>query len=126
MSEEVPLTEEWLASVGFKYNEPGEMQTFRHWFLKFNEKNDHGLYIRTTKPGWFNRNGEHISADNGWFLWVGREHNSFHLRHIHNQSDIINIVEALSGYEWRPENYMYGMVMTTEQKEQLHVQEKTE
>jgi hypothetical protein len=122
-SKEIPLTEEWLLSVGFKYREPDERQTFRHWFLKFDENDNYGLYIETTKPGWFNRNGEHIGADNGWYLWAGREHNFFHLRHIHNLSDIITIVEALSGYEWKPENHMYGMVMTAEQNEKLNVRE---
>ena len=105
-----------MAKVGFKYREPEERQQFRHWILKFDEKDDYGLYIETTKPGWFNRDGDHINADSGWFLWVGREHHHFHLRHIHNQSDMIAIVEAFSGYEWKPENHMYGMVMSAKQK----------
>lgn len=101
MSDE-PITEEWLAEVGFKYREPGERQPFRHWTLQFSEPDDYGLYIETTKPGWINSHGEHIGRDMGWFLWAGREHHSFHLRHVFLRSEIIALVEALSGLPWKP------------------------
>ena len=110
MVEQIPLTEEWLASVGFKYRPPEERQPFKHWKIQINQKNDYGLYIETTKPGWINSLGEHVNADAGWFLWAGREHHFFHIRHVYNQSDIISIVEAFSGWEWNPENHVYGQV----------------
>lgn len=36
------ITEEWLAEVGFKYREPEERQTFRHWTLTFSQHDDDG------------------------------------------------------------------------------------
>lgn len=96
------ITDGWLASVGFKYREPDERQSFRHWTLTFNQHDDDGLYIETTAPGWFNRHGDHINADGGWFLWIGRKHHHLHLRHVWDRSEIIAIVEAIIGQRWVP------------------------
>ncbi len=96
------ITEEWLASVGFKYRDPEERQPFKHWTLTFREHDDYGLYLETTAPGWLNRNGEHIAADQGWYLWLGRGHKHFHLRHVFEREEIIAIVEALTGQKWEP------------------------
>lgn len=96
------ITEGWLASVGFKYREPGERQQFRHWTLTFSEPDDCGLYLETTMPGWINRNGEHVGKDRGWFLWLGREHKFMHLRHVFETEEIVAIVEALAGQSWVP------------------------
>lgn len=96
------ITEEWLASVGFKFREPGERQPWRHWTLTFSEQDDHGLYLETTMPGWLNRHGEHVNADSGWFLWIGRGSQFMHLRHVFEQSEVIALVEALTGQPWVP------------------------
>lgn len=96
------ITEDWLASVGFKYREPEERQPFRHWTLTFFEPDDYGLYLETTMPGWLNSQGDHINADGGWFLWIGREHKFMHLRHVYEQSEIVALVEALTGQPWVP------------------------
>jgi len=97
-----PLTEDWLASVGFKYREPGERQQFRHWTLTFSEQDGHGLYIEMTMPGWLNSNGDHVGADRGWFLWLGREHKFIHLRHVFERSEVVALIEALTGQPWVP------------------------
>lgn len=97
------ITEEWLASVGFKYREPGQRQPFRHWTLQFQQTEDHGLYIETTMPGWLNDKGEHVNADSGWFLWIGRESRFLHLRHVFKVGEIVSLVEALSGQTWVPD-----------------------
>ena len=96
------ITEDWLASVGFKYRDPGERQQWRHWTLTFSEPDDHGMYLETTMPGWLNRLGEHVGADQGWYLWLGRESRFIHLRHVHEQEEIIAVVEALTGQPWVP------------------------
>lgn len=96
------ITEEWLGAVGFKYREPEERQPFRHWTLAFSEPDDYGLYIETTAPGWINRNGEHVMADGGWFVWIGRGTQFLHTRHMHEQAEMIALVEALSGLKWEP------------------------
>lgn len=97
------ITEDWLASVGFKYREPGECQPFRHWTLQFREWTDYGLYIKTTMPGWLNRKGEHMNKDSGWFVWLGREHKFFHIRHMFLRKEMVALVEALSGQPWHPD-----------------------
>ena len=96
------ITEDWLADVGFKYREPGELQQWKHWTLTFHEQDDHGLYIETTKPGWLNRNGDLIGAEYGWYLWIGRGAHHFHLRHVFEREEIAALVEALTGQKWEP------------------------
>lgn len=96
------ITEEWLASVGFKYRELGERQQFRHWTLKFSEPDDYGLEIETTMPGWINSHGEHVGKDMGWFVWLHRESKFLHIRHMHKRSEMIALVEALAGQPWEP------------------------
>lgn len=98
----VAITEEWLGEVGFKYREPEERQTFRHWTLTFSQHDDDGLYIETTAPGWYNRNDELVNGDSGWFLWMGRGVHHFHLRHVWEREEIIAIVEAIIGQPWVP------------------------
>ena len=107
-SDSLEITEDWLSSVGFKYREPGERQQFRHWTLQFAEPDDYGLYLETTMPGWINEKSEHINADSGWFLWIGRRHQTFHIRHVYKQSEIVALVEALVGQTWTPDKR--GMV----------------
>lgn len=96
------ITEEWLAEVGFKYREPTDRQPFRHWKLRFSEPEDYGLYIETTMGGWINGSGEHVFADSGWFLWIGRAHCFLHVRHVSEREEIVALVEALSGQPWEP------------------------
>lgn len=96
------ISEDWLAEVGFKYREPGERQPFRHWTLTFSEPDDDGMYLETTMPGCLNAKGEHVGADRGWFLWLGREHKFIHLRHVYEREEIVAVVEALTGLPWVP------------------------
>ncbi len=104
------ITEDWLAEVGFGRRDPGQLEPFAHWIIEFDEHGDHGLYVETTKPGWFNRNGEHINADAGWFLWIGRDSQHIHTRHVFKRSEIIALIEALSGQPWTPEAMKYRRV----------------
>lgn len=96
------ITEDWLAEVGFKYREPEDRQPWRHWTLTFSEADDHGLYLETTQPGWLNSHGDHVGADQGWYLWLGRDHKFIHLRHVWDRSEIVAVVEALIGRKWEP------------------------
>jgi hypothetical protein len=102
------ITEDWLGSVGFKYEEPKGRQPFRHWTLQFFQLDAHGLYIETTMPGHVNAQGEHVDADRGWYLWIGLGYHFFHLRHVFTRSEIVALVEALSGQPWTPDKR--GMV----------------
>jgi hypothetical protein len=96
------ITEEWLASVGFKYRDPEQGQQWKHWKLTFNEPDDYGMYIETTAPGWLNRDGDLIAGDTGWYVWLGRNSQFMHIRHMHTQAEMIALVEALSGLPWEP------------------------
>lgn len=120
------ITEDWLASVGFKYREPGERQPFRHWTLTFSEPDDCGMYLETTMPGWLNAKGDHIGADHGWFLWLGRDHKFIHLRHVYVRSEIVLMVEALIGCTWEPTRMGNVRVVRREAAARLTAREETQ
>lgn len=120
MSEEqIPITEEWLKSVGFKW-EQFERQPSKNWTLwlggcqdcgkawRFNGPEDFGIVVAQNIP-------IHDPEDHWWFCWfrsdsAGRYHRFIHVRHLRTQSEIVALVEALSGFPWRPENHQYGSV----------------
>ena len=108
-----PLTEEWLASVGFRRKTRQERQPFDHWEIRINtdpESVMHDLYIETTLPG-FERDGEHVNIGNGgWFLWLGRSHAFIHLRHIKTQREMIDVIEAISGKPWDAAHHKWGSI----------------
>lgn len=110
------ISEDWLASVGFKFREPMDGQPFRHWTLRFSEWSDHGFYIETTKPGWMNSAGEHVGKDGGWFVWIGREHKFIHTRHMFMRREMVALVEALAGQPWTPSKSGMVPVVTPHNK----------
>lgn len=113
VGDDLPLTEEWLSSVDFKFRDPVDRQPFRHWSIKISESHDYGLAVETTMPGFINGDGEHIGADGGWFLWINREHKHIHIRHIFTRGEMIAMIEALSGWPWNPANHVWGQVFRT-------------
>ena len=59
-----------------------------------------------------------------WFCWLrsdaaGRYHRFIHLRHIEDRKSLIQIIEALSGQKWDPENHFYGSVHSPTNAERL-------
>lgn len=115
--EEEPITEDWLKSVGFKWHE-FERQGRKHWLLWLGG----GLRQKPTLTDYEDIGIELSSgfADDGeWFCWLrgdaaGRYHRFIHLRHVRARSDVIGLVEAISGRPWTPENHLYGSLRSPE------------
>jgi hypothetical protein len=47
-----------------------------------------------------------------------------HLRHIARRSELVQIVEALSGQKWNPENHFYGQVLAPRRAEYARKREE--
>lgn len=103
----VLLSDEWLGNVGFKYTQEDRQPT-KHWRLNL---------------GWGAPNTSaciddlcievaSCAMDGKWFCWLRggtRFSNKFiHIRYIKYRHEIEEIITALTGTKWKPENSMYG------------------
>lgn len=91
-----PLTEEWLAEIGFRWHQL-ERQPFKHWLLWIGEAAD--------ASGWFEDLGIELSRTTGeesWHCWAradytGRYTRFVHLRHVTTREDLIFLLEGIVG-----------------------------
>ena len=116
------ITEEWLASVGFKWHQ-FERQPTKQWLL------------------WLGRNAEDLGIElagrahmgprmdiPAWFCWLrsdtaGRYHRFIHVRYLRFQDEVMDLVRALSGQHWDPDNHWYGAVVTPERAARLRTED---
>ena len=115
-----PLTEAWLSENGFKYYQE-ERQPHKHWTLwlgwgsEYKNSCNDDIGVELSMAWWFNRNQEKIGDVDGWHCWIisGRgARKSIHVRLIYSEYDLINLVTAITGNEWKPENHMFGNCYT--------------
>ena len=116
-----PITEDWLKSVGFKWHQL-DRQPSKHWVLwlghglnqgeSLTDSEDIGIELAADCPP---RDG---SAPD-WFCWfrsdcAGRYHRFIHLRHLRTNTEVIRLIEAITGYPFDPANHLYGSALTPE------------
>lgn len=122
MTEPLPITEDWLKSVGFKWDQ-FDRQTSKHWTLWMGRC---GECAFDTRPLFISDEDFAIelahntlraegtdAGDNWWYCWfrsdtAGRYHRFIHVRHLRTQAEVIALIEALSGWPWNPANHFYG------------------
>lgn len=123
------ITEEWLNSVGFKWHQ-FDRQPDKHWLLWLGAAipdtlisfDDIGLELA---PRWWkNRHGDDIGQVGSWHCWLRgdtshRYSRFIHVRPLKARTEIITMVEALSGQPWNPENHYGGMVYQPRHREQI-------
>jgi hypothetical protein len=109
-----PITEEWLRETGFKW-EQLERQPSKHWILwlaaacidpverrAFASNDDLGIELAA---------GDQCEA--WWYCWLradyaGRYSRFLHVRHVTEISEVVAIIEALTGRKWDAADCMYG------------------
>lgn len=109
------ITEEWLASVGFKWHELDQAQG-KQWLLWLGE------VIEGAFSG-FEDLGVQVArydSDGSWSCWlrsdIAHRYSRFiHIRHLSTRGELIRLLEALTGHAWKPENNLYGSMRTDEQ-----------
>jgi hypothetical protein len=121
----LPLTEDWLREVGFRWHEL-ERQPSKHWLL--------WLGTALVTEGWnftsFDDLGIELASgglDNTWFCWLrsdaaGRYHRFIHTRHMRVRGDVIRLVVALTDLSWEPKNHLYGCVQLPQHAEKLRLE----
>ncbi len=127
MSDQLPITEDWLKSVGFKWHQL-DRQPSKHWLLwlgsavgMFADIEDIGVQVADMR---FKNSAGDIVGREAWFVWfrgdsAGRYHRFIHVRHMRWQHELIKLIEAVSGQDWNPDNHHYGSVRTPEQAAQI-------
>lgn len=118
MSDIVPITEEWLKSIGFRWHQ-FDRQPDKHWLLwigrAFEEDSidleDIGLELA---PGY----------DGKWHCWFrsdagGRYGRFLHVRYLRWQQDLIGLLEGIIGRRFDPAHVVYGGLRTAETAERF-------
>lgn len=102
------LSEDWLKSVGFRWHQL-ERQPNKHWLLWL------GSAIAGQTAA-FEDLGLEIAKgfDDSWFCWLRadtshRYSRFLHVRHLRLRSEVVALVEALTGSIWCPDNHIGGM-----------------
>jgi hypothetical protein len=131
VSPEMPITEDWLKSAGFKWHQL-ERQPHKHWLLwlgdataerhSFTSYEDIGIELA---PCWWkSREGEAAGPIGKWFCWLrddsaGRYHRFIHIRHLRTVGELILLIEATTGQRWNPANNLYGSMRKPEDAERI-------
>lgn len=120
-----PITEEWLKSVGFRWDE-WERSGGKHWTLwcgglgderAFASFEDLGVELAVcVNPAW------------GWSCWLRSDCSHkyarfIHIRHMKVRGDVIRLVVALTDQDWNPANHLYGSVRTQKEAEYIRATE---
>jgi hypothetical protein len=114
-----PITDEWLKEVGFRWHQL-ERQPNKQWLLWLGD----AIVDANGKRPMFHSHedlGIEVSQwdENEWHCWLradtGSRYSRFlHIRHVRYQSDLIKMIEGLTGIEWNPANNMHGGMRTPE------------
>lgn len=105
--EPILLSDEWLGDIGFKYTQE-ERQPTKHWHLTLGWGAPNttacidDLSIEVASGAMY---GE-------WFCWLRRgtrfSDKFIHVRHIKYRHELEELITALTGTKWKPENSIYG------------------
>lgn len=120
MSLRDPITVEWLKEVGFRWHQ-FDRQPDKHWLLWLGDALREG-------EGWGFSSYEDLgielapNRDGTWFCWLrgdsaGRYLRFIHVRQLHERGEVIQLVVALTGMSWLPDNHINGCVLRPEHAE---------
>jgi hypothetical protein len=119
-----PITEDWLAAVGFKWHQL-DRQPGKQWLLWLGAAAER-------KVASFEDLGIELGKsplDDRWCCWlrsdVAHRYSRFiHVRHLKTQDELIRLIEGLTGRGWNPENNLYGSMQTPEEAEFIRREEQ--
>jgi hypothetical protein len=108
------ISEDWLKSVGFKWNQ-FDRQPTKQWLLWCGIRSAHNWGVDTQDIG-----VEISQGTDSWFCWLRsdaahRYSRFLHVRHMQMRDEVVKLVEAVTGLPWKPENHIFGAVYTGEQ-----------
>ena len=113
-----PITEEWLREVGFRWHQ-FDRQPNKHWLLWLGDALREGEKWAFTS---YEDLGIELAPnhDGTWFCWLrddagGRYHRFIHIRHLSMRGEVIQLIVAMTGCSWTPENHMIGCLLRPEQ-----------
>jgi len=106
----IPITEELLKSMGFKWHQ-FDRQPSKHWLLWLGNAIDDR--VTTYEDLGLELGFSDWPHDPFWFCWIrsdtaGRYSRFLHIRHLHFQDELIRLIEAITGFAWKPENCFFG------------------
>ena len=122
---ELPINEEWLKEVGFKWHQL-ERQPAKQWLLWLGDCLDkHSSYedlgIEVSFSGW--------PTEYDWHCWlrsdVAHRYSRFvHIRRFQKRSEVVAMIEGITGQAWNPANNLYGSMRRPEAAERIRKEDE--
>lgn len=125
MSDDLPITEDWLREVGFKWHTI-ERSPNKHWLLwcgalesnSFQSFEDLGVELMLDQD---------LDKQPIFYCWLRGDYSSrysrfIHIRQMRHQRELIRLLEAITGQDWNPENHWYGSMRRPEEAAYLRKQ----
>lgn len=114
---ETPISELWLASIGFKWHQL-DRQTDKHWLLWLGAALRSGPQFQHVES--FNDLGIELAPSvyaDQWYCWlrsdISRRYGRFlHIRHLRTREELIRLIEGLTDLPWHPGDVLYGILHT--------------
>ncbi len=129
------ITEEWLKSVGFKW-EQYDRQSSKMWTLWLGsalvdeaDGNKRRMFGDATDVGIEVSTGLHAHEVTTWSCFLrsdtaGRYHRFIHLRYLLYRDELVAMIEAITGQKFIPENCFYGAMEFPEYAERRRAEQE--
>lgn len=125
---EGPITEDWLRKIGFKW-EQLDRQPTKHWLLWIGD----ALVPAASEAGASLSSNDDLGIElahcghdrqSWWHCWLrcdfwGRYARFIHVRHMERRSEVITLIEALTGRRFDPADVLYGSLRSPDQAARL-------
>ena len=125
-TDDQPLTEDWLKSVGFRWHQLAR-QPEKQWLLWLGD----AVRGRNSMIDIEDLGVEVCSGglDGAWHCWLRSDlsckYSRFiHLRHLRTQRDLIALIEGITGQQWDPANNLYGSMRKPENAKRIRENDK--
>ena len=118
-----PITEGWLKANGFKWHQ-FDRQPDKHWLLWLGDALDRlvsyedlGIELAPNVP----------TDKTRWFCWLrddsaGRYHRFIHIRTLQHTSELVALIEGITGQRFDPANCLAGCLRTPEQAARIRTE----
>lgn len=122
----LPIDENWLRNAGFKFD---EVQGRKHWLLWIGQAVGHFADGKIYASHYDLGVEIAASGKDGWNVWVradyaGRYCRFVHVRYMNNASEVVALIEALTGVTFNAENVYYGSLRTPQVAAHLRKQDE--
>lgn len=123
-----PLSEEWLKSVGFKWDQLDRQPT-KHWTLWLGNAVDDNTRMADSSDIGVELATRSVYDDGSWHCWlrsdVAHRYCRFiHVRVLRTRRDLMEVIFGLTGREFDPDDCFYGSFLSHDRANRARAEAK--